>query len=132
MKHETFFDAGELIVVQATIVGPRGTTTGRMLLDTGATMTTVSPEIVDLVGYSPRDGARRTRVHSAVGEEHGYELALTAFTALGFTVDDHVVNVFDLGHEDIADGLIGMNFLNQLNYEIRSVEGRILVERAAP
>ncbi len=129
MRHETFFEAGKLIVVEASIVGPRGTTTARMLLDTGAAMTTVSPELLDLVGYSPRDGARRTRVHSAVGEEHGYALQLAAFTALGFTLDDHIVNVFDLGHEDIADGLIGMNFLNQLNYEIRSAEGRILVEK---
>lgn len=70
-------------------------------------------------------------MHSAVGEEHGYQLELAAFTALGFTLTDHLVNVFDLGHEDIADGLIGMNFLNEFNYEIRSAEGRILVEEIA-
>jgi predicted aspartyl protease len=132
MRYETIFDAGKLIVVQATIVGPRGTTIARMLLDTGATMTTVSPDLLDLVGYNPRDGVRRTRVQSAVGEEHGYKLPLAAFTALGFTLNDHLANVFDLGHEDIADGLIGMNFLNQFNYEIRSAEGRILVEKIAP
>jgi hypothetical protein len=39
--------------------------------------------------------------------------------------------VFDLGHDDI-DGLVGLNFLNQLNYEIRSAERRILVEPVAP
>ncbi len=132
MRHETVFTAGELIVVEATIVGPRGTATARMLLDTGATLTTLSPEILDLVGYSPRDGGRRTRVHSAVGEEHGYQLELATFSALGFTLTNHLVNVFDLGHEDIAVGLIGMNFLNQFNYEIRSAEGRILVEKIAP
>lgn len=60
-------------------------------------MTTVSPEILDLVGYNPRDGGRRTRVRSAVGEEHGYELPFAAFTALGFTLDHHLVNVSDLG-----------------------------------
>jgi hypothetical protein len=49
MRHETFFDAGKLIVVQSTIVGPRGTTTARMLLDTRATMTTVSPEIIAML-----------------------------------------------------------------------------------
>ena len=129
MRHETRFSTGKLIVIPATIEGPRGTTVARMLLDTGATMTTVSPEMLDLVGYSPRDGGLRTRVHSAVGEEHGYQLQLAAFSALGVRLDDHLVNVLDLGHEDIADGLIGMNFLNELNYEIRSAEGRILVER---
>lgn len=31
--------------------------------------------------------------------------------------------------ETAFDGLIGLNFLDKLNYEIRSGEGRILVER---
>jgi hypothetical protein len=31
---------------------------------------------------------------------------------------------------DIA-GLVGLSFLRRFNYEVRSVEGRILVERAA-
>jgi hypothetical protein len=39
--------------------------------------------------------------------------------------------VFDLGHDDI-DGLVGLNFLSSLNYEVRSAEHRILVERVAP
>jgi hypothetical protein len=30
------------------------------------------------------------------------------------------------------EGLVGLTFLRQFNYEIRSLEGRILVERAAP
>jgi hypothetical protein len=40
------------------------------------------------------------------------------------------VNVFDLGHDDI-DGLVGLNFLSDFNYEIRSVEQRLLVEMIA-
>jgi hypothetical protein len=39
--------------------------------------------------------------------------------------------VFDLGHEDM-DGLLGLSFLYELNYEIRSAERRILVEKIAP
>jgi predicted aspartyl protease len=129
MRHETRFVAGGLIIVETTIAGPRGTVPTRMLLDTGALMTTVTPEILDLVGYSPRDAIRPTRVHSAIGEEHGYELRLTAFTALGFTLHGVSVNVFDLGHDDIVDELIGMSFLNGINLEIRPAEGRILVEQ---
>jgi hypothetical protein len=41
------------------------------------------------------------------------------------------VHVFDLGHEDI-DGLVGLNFLSELNYEVRSAERRILVEKIEP
>jgi hypothetical protein len=39
-----------------------------------------------------------------------------------------------LGHQAAEqgwgiDGLIGLSFLRQLNYEIRSIEGRILIAR---
>ena len=36
-----------------------------------------------------------------------------------------------LGHDDI-DGLLGMNFLSEFNYEVRSAEHRLLVEKIAP
>lgn len=41
------------------------------------------------------------------------------------------VHVFDLGHDDI-DGLLGMNFLSQLNVEIRPAERRIFAEKILP
>jgi hypothetical protein len=57
-------------------------------------------------------------------------VSVVEFTALDIVVPRLLVHVFDLGHDDI-DGLIGLNFLNQLNYEIRSAERRILVEPVA-
>jgi hypothetical protein len=54
---------------------------------------------------------------------------LSRFTSLGFTLSDFPVNVFDLADRYGFDGLLGLNFLNQFNYEIRSEEGRIIVEK---
>ncbi|TMQ14209.1 MAG: hypothetical protein E6J91_16110 [Deltaproteobacteria bacterium] len=56
---------------------------------------------------------------------------MAEFTVLGFTLTSFPINVFDLGHDDI-DGLLGMNFLSDFNYEIRSSEHRILVEKTGP
>jgi hypothetical protein len=39
-------------------------------------------------------------------------------------------NVADLGHD--IDGLLGMNFLSDFNFEIRMAECRILLEKLAP
>ena len=37
-------------------------------------LTTMIPELADLIGYSARDGFKQTKVHTAIGEEHGYWL----------------------------------------------------------
>jgi predicted aspartyl protease len=129
MRLETpFVTDGDAIIVRAIMTGPRGTKLGRFVLDTGSAVTTVVPEIVESIGYGPRDGFKRTRVQTAIGEESGHALRVAEFAVLGFTMPKFPVNVFDLGHEDI-DGLLGMNFLSEFNYEVRSAEQRILVEK---
>jgi clan AA aspartic protease (TIGR02281 family) len=97
-----------------------------LVLDTGAVYTTISPQVAETVGYSERDGLRRSRVRTAIGSEQGYVLATARFAVLGLAANDFPVHVFDLGHE--ISGLVGLNFLSLLNYEVRSAEHRILVE----
>lgn len=128
MKITSPFDYdGELILVEVKVRGPRGTALRRLVLDTGAAATTLLPEVIDELGYSARDGNRPTRVHSAIGEEHGYSLNVAEFSALGVTTPNFMVNVFDLGHEGF-DGLLGMNFLRHFNFEVRPYERLISVE----
>ena len=131
-RHETSFATdGDLIIVEALLTGPRQTTPGLFVLDTGAMFTTMTPEFADSIGYSARDGIKRARVHTAIGSEEGYLLRVAKLEALGVTIPSCPVHVFDLGHEDI-DGLLGLSFLYELNYEIRSAERRILVETIQP
>jgi hypothetical protein len=84
MRHETHFaTGGELLIVHGRVTGPLGTTIGRFVLDTGAAFTTLTPELVDLVGYGARDGIRRTRVRTAVGSEEGFLLEVAGLDVLG-------------------------------------------------
>jgi len=84
MRLETpFVTHGDLIILETLVTGPRGRLPGRFVLDTGAVFTTMIPELAELIGYSPRDGFRRTRVHTAVGEEEGYVLRVAELAVLG-------------------------------------------------
>ena len=121
----------ELIIVEARIDGPRGSTTRQLVFDTGAEATTLTPEVVEEVGYSPRDGHKPSKVHSAIGEEEGYWLHVAEFSALGVATPNFALQVFDLDHDGI-DGLLGMNFLRHFNFEVRSDAQRILVELINP
>jgi predicted aspartyl protease len=130
----TRFDPhGELIIVPGRVWNPRSGSFRRLrlVLDTGAAETIVIPEILDEIGYSPRDGEAITVIRSAVGREQGYLIRVARFACLGHQERDFRVHAHDLPEGWGIEGLIGLSFLRLLNYEIRSIEGRIRVERAA-
>jgi predicted aspartyl protease len=125
----SFLRSRELMIVEAEITGPHGSTNRRLVFDTGAE--TLIPEVIEEIGYSPRDGHKLSKVHSAIGEEEGYWLHVAEFSALGVSTPNFALEVFDLDHDGI-DGLLGMNFLRHFNFEVRPAERRILVELINP
>jgi predicted aspartyl protease len=129
VKVTRFDPANDLIIVTARIWGPYGDKPLSLAVDTAATHTHIVPEILDDLGYSPRDGEQITKVRSAIGTEPGYLMRATRFAALGFTSTDFRIHVHDLPEGIGIDGLLGLSFLKQFNYEIRSAEGRILAAR---
>ena len=131
MRSETSFDVnGDLIFVDAVVVGPAGRATIQLLLDTGSVLTTLVPSIAQTIGYSAATSIMPTVTRTAAANEHGYLVQLVELSTLGITVAAVHVNVADLGYG--VDGVLGMNFLLDYNIEIRPAERRILVERINP
>jgi predicted aspartyl protease len=126
----TFDPSLELIYIQAWVTGPRGNEQElRLVFDPGASYTQIQPAILDSLGYNPRDGERITRVGTVAGQEHGYLIRVVRFRALGFELQDCRINAMDLD-EDI-DGLLGLSFLRNFNYEVRSRAGEIRTRRVS-
>ena len=126
----TRFDPTDtLIIVTAKVWGPNGDKQLSLALDTAATQAHIIPEFLDEIGYGPQHGDRITSVTSAIGDEPGYMMPVTRFSALGFTVSDFRIHVHDLPDTLGIQGLLGLSFLRRFNYEIRSAEGRILAVR---
>jgi hypothetical protein len=79
----TRFEPGrDLIIVGGRIWSPRedGFRQIQLVLDTGAAETIVVPELLDELGYSPRDGEAITVIRSAVGREQEVTSAFTLMT----------------------------------------------------
>ena len=130
MRSETSFELdGDLIIVAAVVAGPKAQADVRLVLDTGAVLTTLVPRIAESIGYTSAARVARSVIRSAAAEEHGYIVRLAELSTLGFTVPDVHADIADLGHG--IDGVLGMNFLSDFNFEIRPAERRILVERIA-
>jgi Aspartyl protease len=131
VKITSFEPLKDLIVVEAKVWGPRGYADLGLALDTGSAHSVIMPEIMDVLGFNPRDGAVITGVYSAIGKEQGYLIKVPQFSTLGFTRADFPIHVFDLADRYGIDGVVGLSFLHRYNYTVRSSEGRILVEHAA-
>lgn len=125
-----FDPACDLIFVAGRVRGRLRECPLRLVLDTGASQTLLRPEVLDVIGYTARDGDTATRVTTAVGEEQGFCLHVASFEALDHEVPAFQVAVHDLPPVCDFDGLLGLNFLRRFNYEIRSREGQIRVEPA--
>ncbi len=130
MKTTSFIPLRDLIIVEGKVWGPRGHKDLTLALDTGSAHTLILPEIMDMLGFNPRDGEAITGVYSALGKEQGYLIKVPRFSALGFTLTDFPIHVFDLADRYGLQGLIGLSFLHRYNYTVRSTEGLILVEEA--
>lgn len=115
MKVRRFDPNDDLIIIKARVFGKHGSRRLALALDTAASHTHVTPDIIDELGYSPAEGEAITAVRSAIGRETGYILRVQRFESLGF---------------GFIDGLLGLSFLKKFNYEIRSTEGRIVIEHA--
>ena len=138
MRTSTDFERDrDLIVVPGAVTGPAGRTRCRMIVDTGCAITMLTPDLARTIGYGARDGLRRSTVSSPGGVVPGFFVVVLELATLGFRLENVLVNVGDFDvtshrrHDDLqADALLGLTFLDHFNYEIRSFESRILVERA--
>ena len=131
MRSETSFELdGDLIVVEAVVVGPTGRAGIQLVLDTGAVLTTLAPSIAERIGYSVATSIKPTVTRTAAADERGYLIQLVELSTLGVTVPAVHVNVADLGYG--VDGVLGMNVLLDFNIELRPAERRILVEKITP
>jgi hypothetical protein len=127
MKTTEFDPTRDLIIVESKIWGRGRYSELALALDTASSATVIAPHVIEEIGYEPRHGIAVTTVRSAIGEERGYTLKVAKFAALGFAIPDFEIHVFDLAAGYGIDGLVGLSFLQNFDYEIRSIIGRISV-----
>lgn len=116
---------GGLLLIDVELTGPFSTDKLTLAVDTGTAVTTILPEVIDRLGYDIRTAGGRTTVTTAVSQEHGYWRHVDRIEALGITVSDFPVHVFDLHERAGIDGLLGLDFLLPLIVEFRFPEGLI-------
>ncbi len=107
-----FNPAGGLVIFRATLHGPNGSGTARFGLDTGATVTAISPRALRAVGIDPmRDNVGTVPVITANGVISVPLVTLDKMDALGQTQTGVTVQAHTLPPGLPIDGLLGLDFL---------------------
>jgi aspartyl protease family protein len=122
---DAFQPKSGLILVKAEVSGPLGPVVALLVLDTGATATTLNPSLLRGLGYRPEESTDRARLTAGVGSATVPRLMINRLTALG----RHAIGLRVLAHELPAeaqvDGILGLDFLRDLTLTIDFRSGRI-------
>jgi predicted aspartyl protease len=128
MKREFRLDLTQkIILVDARIFGVKESHRIRMIVDTGAAYTMVSPEILVKIGCNPVYGETRP-IATASGIEYVSFLKVPSMKAFGFEVRDLEVTAHALPTTLPARGLLGINFLKNFNVHFKFLESKIEIE----
>jgi predicted aspartyl protease len=95
----------------AEVSGPLGKVELRLLLDTGATHSLVSENLLAYVGYDPTSSTDLVKVAMGNGVEIVPRIVVNRFTALGMHRIGFPLLARALPPEAGVDGLLGLDFL---------------------
>ena len=112
------------ITIRATI---NGTTEVDLILDTGAGTTVLSERTAILLGYKPKMLPISESFVAAGGRVNAKILKLNEFEAFGKKVKNFNVAILPLPLQILADGLLGVDFLQSfkkfsINFETNQIE----------
>lgn len=115
-------------MLKAFLEGPEGKAYPKLLLDTGSAYTIISQEILENIGCSPALAERRQRIITGSGYEIVPVVSLNRFHCIGKSLEDFKVLAHTLPFGTYVDGLLGMDFMNRFEIEIKIGNSEILIK----
>ena len=102
----------------------------KMILDTGATNTTIDSNALYLLGYDLKDNIGLVEIETANGIIETEIFEIDVFSSLGLTKEKFQIQVYDfLAHGIYSDynGLLGLDFLEGVTFCIDTLENIISI-----
>ena len=113
------------IFIQAQVTGPRRSITIKLLLDTGATKTTIKRSVIINLGLDPERDGYPVKLITGSQTESVQVVTLTRLFALGQNRVGFPVVAHSLPPEANIDGLLGLDFFQghilTLDFQVGSV-----------
>jgi predicted aspartyl protease len=119
----TFNPARGLIVIPTQIVGPSGTVSIRLALDTGASNSVVRSAVLVSIGYDPVSVGQRVQMTTASGVEFIPRLVVQTIRALGQEKSAFPLLAHTMPPTASVDGLLGLDFFRGMELRIDFRQG---------
>ena len=116
---------GDITIVRPLLIGTAGQVRLDMVLDTGASLTMIPPDIAKKLGCDLIRPTRMVDVITATTVEKAPTVILEAIELLGKRVARVEVVCKDLPAKSRAEGLLGVNFLDHFDIELFYKSGRL-------
>jgi hypothetical protein len=120
------YTPGQRIMVDVKI---NGSFTTKLLLDTGADRTLVSPRALTAAGVAITKPVASGNITGATGADRIDYVIVDSLEVGSARVGKLPVGAYELAGSDTGDGLLGRDFLDQFNMEIDATKGEV---RLAP
>jgi clan AA aspartic protease (TIGR02281 family) len=104
-----------VIVFDVLLHGKKDKRLLKMVLDTGATITTIPTEIALAIGSDPAKTKKRIEMITASGIEYVPVVIVPKVTFLGLTVENVEVACLNLPPQSAVSGLLGLNILKEFD-----------------
>lgn len=105
----------DVIVFKVLLKGRRGFRIIKMVLDTGASITTIPAEIAFAIGCDPAKPKKRIEMITASGTEYVPVVAIPEIKFLGFTLKNIEAACLNLPPQSLVSGLLGLNVLKEFD-----------------
>ena len=103
----------------------------KMILDTGATNTTIDSNALYLLGHDLKDSIGTVEIETANGVIETEVFELNSFSSLGIFKEKFQIQVYDfIAHGIFSDynGLLGLDFLEGTKFCIDTLENTISID----
>lgn len=121
---------GSLLLLRAAVEGADGgVVVLRLLLDTGASLTVLPVEVLEIIGCETHRPLRRVRMVAASGVIVAPVVVVPWFHCLGQRMEGFLVAAHTLPSGTFVDGLLGMDFLSECDAEISVEQAKVSCSR---
>ena len=112
-------ESGVIVLTNVVFRGRRDAKILKMVLDTGASITTIPNEIALAIGCDPAKSKKRIEMITASGIEYVPIVVVPKIDLLGFRLKNTEVACLNLPPQSAVSGLLGLNILRNFDIALK-------------